>query len=216
MGVDIFPFSLSGKRISRFAVSNFSSFFPLCLSRLLSLRGLMVAVTNYLGRAHDLPFLSLPDTFLPSHFVQFFARKGKEKEYVCVYMCLVLSCLYGYLFFLSGLHFCGVKQNTYMDFVTDERSFRAGIGYTATSRGPLFCTGQAELQPRQDSRTVLISNSNWRQFFERIFDLLYRGVRSPRAALRLLSPVVHAGAGARRNFLSLIKTALAILRTMRI
>lgn len=92
MGVDIFPFSFSGKRISRSAVSIFrSSFFPLCLSRLLSLRGLMVAVTNYLGRAHDLPFLSLPDTFLPSHLVLVLCEKGEEKECICVCMRICVS-----------------------------------------------------------------------------------------------------------------------------
>lgn len=62
----------------------------------------------------------------------------------------------------------------------------------------------------EDSRIVLISNSNWRQFFERIFDLLYRGRSSVLRGFCVPARSVYAETP------SLIKAALAILRGPRL
>lgn len=65
-----------------------------------------------------------------------------------------------FIYFPPRLHFCGAKRNTYMDFVI------ASFCRVIPLRGHCFATGRPN--------ATGISNSNWRQFFERIFDLLYR------------------------------------------
>jgi len=138
-----------------------------------------VAVTNYLERAHDPPSLSLR---LGSQAGG--ERGGKESR--------LLSSPPGHLFLPFGLHFCAAKRNTYMDFVTGERSFRAGV-YRYTAADHCFAPVRPNSVRGRDSRTVLISNSNWRQFFERIFDLLYRRGKRRAASVPLLSPAYRRG-----------------------
>lgn len=93
-----------------------------------------VAVTNYLGRDRELfPPSHLPTSvsfslIFSSLFISSRPSRKRERERERERKeerKRVPSFLYGRLFFPFGLHFCGAKRNTYMDFVTGECSFRS-------------------------------------------------------------------------------------------
>lgn len=103
------------------------------------------------------------------------------------------------------------SQTGHLYGLRHRRSFRRS-GYTAI-RGAIVLHRLGRTRG-EDSRIVLISNSNWRQFFERIFDLLYRGA-GPASAAFVLLPIHTPKLSLSLYFSlspSLIKAALAILR----